>query len=340
MVARVLDDLIAVVIVEIGKATLDILTAEVGSHDDDGVLEVHRAPLVISKSSVVKYLQEDVEHIGMSFFDFVEEHHTVRFATYSLSELTTFIVTYVPRRCTNETRDTELLLVLTHINTGHHILIVEQILGKCLCQLRLTCTRRTEEDERRDRTSRILQASTRPADGVSHCLDGLVLTNNPLVELVLNMQELLTLTLHHAGYRYASPPAHHFGNIVGGHLLTNHCLTTLRSLELQLNIGNVIIEFLQLAIAYLSHTAVISLTLSFLGFEFEILDLLLVLLNLIHKTFLSLPFCTERVFFLFVLSNLFVELFDLILVALALNSLALNLDLFQMTRDLVQFLRH
>ena len=177
-------------------------------------------------------------------------------------------------------------------------------------------------------------------NGIGDSLDGLVLTNNPLVELVLNMQELLTLTLHHAGYRYASPPAHHFGNIVGGHLLTNHCLTTLRSLELQLNIGNVIIEFLQLAIAYLSHTAVISLTLSFLGFEFEILDLLLVLLNLIHKTFLSLPFCTERVFFLFVLSNLFVELFDLILVALALDSLALNLNLFQMTRDLVQFLRH
>ncbi len=40
-----------------------------------------------------------------------------------------------------------LLLILAHIDTGHHILVIEQVFGKSLCKLGLTYTCGTEEDE-------------------------------------------------------------------------------------------------------------------------------------------------------------------------------------------------
>ena len=68
------------------------------------------------------------------------------------------IVTHISRRRTDQTSRAEFLLILTHVDTGHHILIIEQILGQRLGQLRLTHTGSTEEDERTDRSFRVLQA--------------------------------------------------------------------------------------------------------------------------------------------------------------------------------------
>ena len=92
-----------VLVVNFLKLTLNVGTAQVRSHDDDGVLEVHRTSLVVGQTSVVQYLQQDVEHIRMSLLDFIEQYDRVRFPAYGFSKLTTFIVTYVSRRRTNQT---------------------------------------------------------------------------------------------------------------------------------------------------------------------------------------------------------------------------------------------
>src|SRR5215212_4413194 len=42
---------------------LDPLGAHVGGHDDDRVLEVHRAPLRVGQAAVVEDLQEDIEDV-------------------------------------------------------------------------------------------------------------------------------------------------------------------------------------------------------------------------------------------------------------------------------------
>ena len=55
-------------------------TADVRRHDDDGVLEIHRAAVTISKPPIVENLQKDVEYVVVRFFDFVEEHNTVGLA--------------------------------------------------------------------------------------------------------------------------------------------------------------------------------------------------------------------------------------------------------------------
>src|SRR5215470_10264695 len=47
--------------------------ADIGRHDQDGVLEVHSPTLAIRQSAVVEDLQHDVPHIGMRLLDLVEQ---------------------------------------------------------------------------------------------------------------------------------------------------------------------------------------------------------------------------------------------------------------------------
>ena len=107
------------------ELSLYVLAAEVGSHDDDGVLEVDGAALVVGEASVVEHLQEDVEDVGVSLLNLVEEHYRVGLAAHSLRQLTALVVAYVSWRRTDESRHAELLLVLAHVDTRHHRLVVE-----------------------------------------------------------------------------------------------------------------------------------------------------------------------------------------------------------------------
>ena len=105
-------------------------------HDDDGVLEVGGTALVVRQTTVVKHLQEDVEHVGMGLLNLIEQHDGVGLAAYGLGQLTTLIVAYIARRCTNETGDTVLLLIFRHIDTRHHGLVVEEVVGQRLGEWR------------------------------------------------------------------------------------------------------------------------------------------------------------------------------------------------------------
>ena len=129
-------------------------------HDDDRVLEVGGTSLVVRQPAVVQHLQQNVEHVGVGLLNLVKQHHAVGLAAYSLCQLTTLVVAYVARRRTHQSRDGMLLLVFRHVDTRHHRLVVEQVLGQGLCQLGLTDTRGAEEDERGNGALRVLQSGT------------------------------------------------------------------------------------------------------------------------------------------------------------------------------------
>ena len=100
------------------------------SHDDNGVFEINQSAFVIGQSSVIEYLQQNVEDVGVSLFYFVEQNHRIRFTPDCFGQLATFVVSNVSRRGTDETSGTEFLLIFTHVDTSHHVLIVKQIFGK------------------------------------------------------------------------------------------------------------------------------------------------------------------------------------------------------------------
>ena len=83
--------------------------AQVGGHDDDAVAEVDGAALAVGEATVVEQLQEDVEDLGVGFFDFVEEHHAVGAAADGFGELTALVVADVTGRGADQPADGVLL---------------------------------------------------------------------------------------------------------------------------------------------------------------------------------------------------------------------------------------
>src|SRR3984893_476096 len=51
--------------------------ADVRGHNDDRVLEVDHAAFAVGQAPIVHHLQQNVEDVGMRFFDFVEENNRV-----------------------------------------------------------------------------------------------------------------------------------------------------------------------------------------------------------------------------------------------------------------------
>ena len=96
----------------------------------------------------------------MRFLYLIEQHYAIWFATDSFSELSALIIAHVSRRRTNEAGGGELLLVLRHINAGHHVFIIEEVVREGFRQLGFTHTRCAEENERTNRAFRVLQART------------------------------------------------------------------------------------------------------------------------------------------------------------------------------------
>ena len=82
--------------------TLDNIRSGIGGHDKDGVLEVDRTALVISKASIVKHLQQHIEDIRMGLFYLVEKDDRLRLSSHGLCQLTALIVTNVSRRSSDE----------------------------------------------------------------------------------------------------------------------------------------------------------------------------------------------------------------------------------------------
>lgn len=77
----------------------------------------------------------------------------------------------------------------------------------------------TEEQEAADGLVRVGQARTVAADGAGNRRDGLILADDALMQLVLEVDELLHLALHHLGHRDAGPGGHHLGDFLLRHLL-------------------------------------------------------------------------------------------------------------------------
>lgn len=80
---------------------IDLLCADVGGHDDDGVLEIHMAALTVGQDAVLKDLQQDVEHIRVRLLDLIEQDDRVRMTADLFGKLAALIVADISRRRTD-----------------------------------------------------------------------------------------------------------------------------------------------------------------------------------------------------------------------------------------------
>ena len=154
------DNLFAVRFVNFIEILAYKLRAEIGGHYYYGVFEVYHTSFVVGESSVVEYLQQDVENVGVSLLYLVEQHYRVWLVPYGFGELTAFVVAYISRRSSHKARRRVFLLIFAHIDTRHQVFVVEEVLSQSLCQFGLAHTCGTQEDKRAYRAFGILQSCT------------------------------------------------------------------------------------------------------------------------------------------------------------------------------------
>ena len=189
-----------------------VLGAEVRRHDQHRVAEVDRAALAVGEPALLEDLQQRVEHVGVGLLDLVEQHHGERLAAHGLGELAALLVADVAGRRADEPADGVLLHVLAHVEHDQRRVVAEQELGERLGQLGLADAGRAEEDERAAGPLRVLETGPGAADRLGHGGDGALLADDPLVQLVLHVDELLGLLLGELVDRDAGPQAEHLGD--------------------------------------------------------------------------------------------------------------------------------
>ena len=203
-------------------AVQDILRAKVGGQDQNGVLEVHGSALRIGDPAIVQHLQQDVEHVGMRLLHLVEQDDGVGLAAYRFGQLAAFLIAHVSGRRADQTGHGVFLHVFGHVDTHHVVLVVKQRLRQRLGKLGLAHARGAEEQERADGAVGVLNACAAALDGFRDGLNRFVLTDHPLVEGLVQRQQLLPLSLHQPGNGDSRPALHDLGDFPVGNSVRKH----------------------------------------------------------------------------------------------------------------------
>src|SRR5689334_17395009 len=89
--------------------------ADVGSHNQDGVLEINLAAQAVRESAFVQDLKEQREYIWMWFFNFIEENDGVWLASKFFSKLSAFFITDISGGSADEPGHGKLFNILADI---------------------------------------------------------------------------------------------------------------------------------------------------------------------------------------------------------------------------------
>jgi len=72
-IAGFLNDVFPVLHGQVFKIFPDQIGSNVGRHDDERILEIDYPAFVVGESSIVKYLQQHVEYVWVSFLNFIKQ---------------------------------------------------------------------------------------------------------------------------------------------------------------------------------------------------------------------------------------------------------------------------
>ena len=133
----------------------NVLCSGIGCHDNAGLFEINFSALRVGDMAIIKYLQQNVEHIRVSFLDLIEQDHTVRVAAHFFRELAAFLVANVSRRGTDQLGNAVFLHVFRHINADQGLLCTENCLGECFGKFCFSDTGRSKKQEGSCRTVRV-----------------------------------------------------------------------------------------------------------------------------------------------------------------------------------------
>ena len=269
-------------------AVQDILRAEVGGQNQNGILEVHRSALRIGDPAVVQHLQKHVEHVGVRLLHLVEQDDGVGFPAYRFGQLAALLIAYVSGRRADETGHGVFLHVFGHIDTHHVVLVVKQRLSQCLGKLGLTHARGAQEKERADGAVGVLNTRAAALNGFRDGLNRFVLADHPLVEGLVQGQQLLPLSLHQPGNGDSRPALHNLGDFLVGDSITED-IAILGRLGAALFLFQLLLGFRQTAVFQFRRLFQVVALLGGFDLTVQVLNLLPQLLHPANGVLLVLP---------------------------------------------------
>ena len=187
------------------------------------------------------------------------------------------------------------------------------------------------------------QARAAAANGGGHCAHGLVLTDNALVQLILETLKLLEFALHHLGNGHAGPRAHDLGDLVGGDLLLEGVLRLLLLSELLLALAHLGLQTRNHAEAQLGGAGEIAIARRTGLLAAGLVQLGLELLNAVDGVLLVEPAGLGHVELLLDLGDVLTQRLQTLgggRVGLLHQSLLLDLHLRELARDGIDLDRH
>ena len=167
------------------------MRADVGGHNDNRIFEVGHAPFVVGQAAVVEYLQQNIEYVGVGFFDLVQQNYAVGFSAHGFGQLAAFVVAHVARRGTNQAAHGMAFLVLAHVDADQGVVVVEQKFGQCFGQFGFSYARCTQKNKRTDRPFGVLHTGTASAHGIGHHPNRFLLTGHPLAQFSFQKEQLV-----------------------------------------------------------------------------------------------------------------------------------------------------
>ncbi len=106
---------------------------------DYRITEVDRSPLPVGETPVVEYLQQNVEHIRVRFFHFIQQDDGIGTTAHRLGQATALFIADVSRRRTDSDAGTECFSIkLGHIDTHHRVVAIEHKVSQRFTQLGFT----------------------------------------------------------------------------------------------------------------------------------------------------------------------------------------------------------
>mmetsp|Transcript_6278 Transcript_6278/g.15188 ORF Transcript_6278/g.15188 Transcript_6278/m.15188 type:complete len:423 (+) Transcript_6278:934-2202(+) len=154
----------------------------------------------------------------MRLLDLVEQHHRVRVPPHRFAQLPPRLVANIPGRRPREPGDGVRLHVLRHVDPHHRLLRAVVHVRHSLRQLRLPHPRGATEDQTRDGPPRRAQPHPRAPQRARDGGDRAVLSDHPLVQLLLEVEHAPRLVAVQLRDGDARPLRDDGGDVVHAHL--------------------------------------------------------------------------------------------------------------------------
>ncbi len=126
----------------------EFIGPQVGGHDDDRITEIDFSATAIRQETLIKNLQEEIEHIGVRLLDLIQENHGVGIIAHLVSQNSPALGAHdSPGHADEFVHGNGGVPVLGHVQAHHLLFIPEKKFGQGFGQFCLAHARRAKEKE-------------------------------------------------------------------------------------------------------------------------------------------------------------------------------------------------